>query len=497
MTRCRARAACVLFPLALIVARSAASQTVSEVSTIVIPIRTNLAPISSQIEARVEKRFDGKARERGIDVRYEAAREPIQLRMIGAGLHSSTTMKYALEACRGRFPCISCGFGEPRRVADIKLHTRLDWDPGWRLRSTTTVLPVHYARRCEVTWLGIDITRRFVAPRIEAQLVEAARIIDRNVPTLTNIRPQAQQIWTALQTPIELAPRTWLVLEPAEVGLSPITGSNTIVTTTLALRATTRVVVGDKPVVAQRPLPSLKRAPTGTPPSMRIPFDLELSYEEASRLATRDYAGRTYKVNGRNLTLSSIRLLPSSSGRVLVEAAIDYRGGRLRNYRGLVFLEGMPRFDPLTQSIVVPDLDYSLEPARRGLFARVTERVAHDSIRARLRESARFDLAPRIAEARTEITRALTRELARGVILRGRADAIEPHAVRALPNGIALHIVATGVAEVTLLPRSAGTAGCAGCSALRHVTDPFDRHGFGRRNAPDVSTLRLRSGLND
>jgi Domain of unknown function (DUF4403) len=450
MTCSRARKACVLFPLALIVARSAAGQTVSEISTIVIPIRTNLAPISSQIEARVEKRFDGKARERGIDVRYEAAREPIQLMMVGAGLHSSTTVKYAMEACRGRFPCISCGFGEARRVADITLHTKLDWDPAWRLRSTTTVLPVHYAKRCEVTWLGIDITRRFVAPRIEAQLVEAARIIDRNVPTLTNIRPQAQQIWTALQAPVELAPRTWLVLEPAEAGLSPITGSNAMVNTTLVLRATTRVVVGEQPAVAARPLPSLKRAPADAVPSIRVPFDLHLPYEEASRLATRDYAGRTYKVNGRDLTLSSIRLSPSSLGRVLVEATIDYRGGRLRNYRGVVFLEGTPRFDPATQSIVVPDLDYSLEPARRGLFARITERVAHDSIRTRLRESARFALGPRIVEARAEITRALTRELAPNVSLRGHADAIEPQAVLALPDGITLHIVATGAAEVLI-----------------------------------------------
>lgn len=450
MTRCRARTACVLFPLALIVARSALGQTVSEVSTIVIPIRTNLAPISSQIEARVEKRFDGKARERGIDVRYEAAREPITLMMVGAGLHSSTTVKYAMEACRGRFPCISCGFGEARRVADIKLHTRLEWDPGWRLRSTTTLLPVNYAKRCEVTWLGIDITRRFVAPRIEAQLQEAARIIDRNVPALTNIRPQAQQIWTALQMPVELAPRTWLVLEPVEVGLSPITGASAVVTTTLALRATTRVVVGEKPAVAQRPLPSLKRAPGNVPASMRVPFDLELSYEEASRLATRDYAGKTYKVNGRDLTLSSIRLLPAAPGRVLVEATIDYRGGRLRSYRGVVYLEGTPRFDPATQAVVVPDLDYSLDPARRGLFARITERVAHDSIRTRLRQSARFDLAPRIAEARAEITRALTRQLAPGVLLLGRADAIEPQAVLALPTGLSLHIVATGAAEVVI-----------------------------------------------
>jgi hypothetical protein len=451
VTCCRARGARVLFPLLCIVAWSGAAQPLPpELSTITIPIHTDLGPLASEIEKRVDPTFSGKTQERGIDIRYEVARDPIHLRMIGAGLHSSTTARYALEACRGRFPCISCGFGESRRIADITLHTALAWDPAWRLRSTTRLLPVSYAKPCEVTWLGIDITRRFVAPEVERQLVATAGVIDKNVPALTNLRPQAEQIWTALQTPTELAPRTWLVLEPTDVALSPITGTNTTVTTTLALHAVTRVVVGDKPAAARKPLPALKSVPATGPASVRVPFDLELPYAEASKLATRDYAGRVYRVNGKPLTLESIRIAPAPNARVLVEATIDYRGGALRNYRGPIFLEGTPRFDAATQTIVVPDLEYSLDPKRRGLFARIAERAAHESIRARLRESARFPLAPRITEMRAELSRALTRPLAPGVQLRGRADAIEPQGVTPRADVIAVRVVARGVAEITI-----------------------------------------------
>ena len=452
MTGCRARAARVLFPLLFIVAWGAAGQPLPpEVSTITVPIRTDLTPIAREVEARVQPRFTGTEHERGIDIDYDVIRDPIRLQMVGAGLHSSTSAKYALQACRGRFPCISCGIVNSRRVADIKLHTKLTWDPGWRLRSTTTLLPVHYPKPCEVTWLGIDITRRFVAPEVEKQLTEVARVIDRNIPAQTNIRPQAEQIWTALQFPFEIAPRTWLVLEPTDVALSPISGTNTTVTTTLTLRATTRVLVGDKPAMRRRPLPALQTTPQTAPPAgVRVPFDLELPYAEASRLATRDFAKKTYRVDGKPLTIESLRIAPAPNGKVLVEAAIDYRGGLLRNYRGLVFLEGTPRFDAATQTIVVPDLDYSLDPKRRGLFARIAERAAHDSIRARLRDSARFPLGPRIAAARGVITRALTRQLAPGVSLRGRADAIEPQAVTATPTAINVRVVMKGAAEVTI-----------------------------------------------
>jgi hypothetical protein len=183
---------------------------------------------------------------------------------------------------------------------------------------------------------------------------------------------------------------------------------------------------------------------------VRVPFDLELPYEEASRLATRDYGNRTVKVNGRALTLTSLRIAPAPNNRVLIEAMIDYRGGRLRNYKGPIFLEGTPRFDPATQTIVVPDLEYSLDPKRRGLFARIAERAAHDTIRARLREAARFPLAAQIAEVRTELARALTRPLGQGVLLKGRADAIEPQSVTPRADVIAVRVVARGAAEITI-----------------------------------------------
>ena len=452
MAASRARYGRSLFPFLLIVAcASPVRGQGPEPSTIVVPIRASLAPLGPQIEARVPKTFADKVRESGIDVRYEVERAPIHLEMVGAGLHSTTTMKYALEACRGRFPCISCGFGEARRIADVRLHSTFAWDPTWRLRSTTRPLPVHYAKRCQVTWLGIDITTRFVAPVVEDQLQETARVIDRNTPALTDIKPRAEQIWTALQMPVELAPRTWLVLEPNDVALTPISGKGSMITSTLLLHAQTRVIVGEKPIVKRRPLPPLKTGATGSQPALvRVPLDLQLPYDEASRLATRDFAGKTYKVNGRTLIVESIRLAPATNGRILMEAKIDYRGGTLRNYRGLVFLEGTPRYDPATTSIIVPDLDYSLEPKRRGFFSRIAERAAHVSIRQRLREAARFDLAARFASLRQEVTRGLTRQLGSGVQLRGRADAIEPANVTALEQVISVHVIVTGQAEVVI-----------------------------------------------
>ena len=422
---------------------------------ITVPIRTSLAPLVPQIESRVPNRFADTVRERGIDVRYDVLRDPLQLAMIGGGLHARTKIRYAMEACRGRFPCISCGFGEPRREADVTLHTKLEWDPSWRIRSSTTLLPVHYGRRCEVTWLDIDITRRFVAPVVEEQLGTAARIIDRNTPALTSIRRDAEEIWTSLQTPVELAPRTWLVLEPNEVALTPISGSGASITSTLVLHALTRVVIGERPPPSRKPLPPLRVVPAADSSGIRVPFDIHIGWDDATRILAREVAGKTFTAGGKPLTIESVRLAPADGGKVQIEAMIDYRGGLLRNYQGLIFLEGTPRFDPVTQTVVLPDLDYSLDASRSNPLLRIAERAVHDSVRDRLRAGARLPLAGRIAEMRGEITRALTRQLAPGVALRGHIDAIQPLAVTPLQDILLVRVVATGRADVqiALAPR--------------------------------------------
>ena len=416
-----------------------------------MPIRASLGSLLPEIESHVPNQLSDTAKERGIDIRYEVARDPLKLQMIGSGLLAKTTVHYAMEACRGKFPCISCGFKkEGRREADITLHTKLAWDPSWRLTSTTKLLPVNYEKPCEVTWLNIDITRRFVAPVVEQQLNAAARIIDKNTPALATIRPHAEQVWTSLQTPVEIAPRTWFVLEPSEVTLAPITGSNLTVTTTLGLRAMTRIVVGSKPTATRKPLPQLSGAAGSQPAGLRVPFDIELSYDDATRFISNEVAGKTLTIEGKPLTIVSILLRPSTSGKVLITASIDYRGGGLRNYKGLIYLEGTPRFDTATSMIVIPDLDYSLDPKRRGFLARIAEHAAHDNIRSRLRTSARLPLGDRLNAMRDEITRALTRDLGRGVTMRGRADALQPVAVTPLANVLLIRMLATGSAEVQI-----------------------------------------------
>ncbi|MEO8036699.1 MAG: DUF4403 family protein [Acidobacteriota bacterium] len=438
-----------------------------ELSTIVMPIRTSLLPLLPLLEAQVPKsviKVDGfeMDQQQRFGVQYRVTREPIALNLQGTGVHATAKVHYALQGCRrtvnpitgvvSMFPCLSCGFGETMREAEILLDSHLQWDPQWRLRSTTRARPVDYARRCGVTLFHVDITEWVIAPLVQEQLADVVKTIDHNMPLLTNLRPTAQQVWTALQSPIEIAPRTWLVLEPTDVALEPIRGSGLIAASAIALQARTRVVIGERPAIIPRPLPPL-RAGAAAPPGLRVPADIEVPYDEASRILTAQFAKQTYDTGAGPLLIESIRVSPTATGRLGIEAVIDYRGGLLKRYRGSVFLEGVPRFDAATSTLSFADLEYSLDPSRKSLFLRMTDHFAHDAVRTQLRNNAHWSVAPQLAEMRAAIEAGLARPLAPGARLSGHVTSITPTAVTLRSDTLALHVVASGTAAIELVLR--------------------------------------------
>jgi hypothetical protein len=446
--------------LLVVFCASAALAQEAELSTISIPVRTTLAPLLPQLEAQVPKSmskldaFELEPQQR-YGAKYDVARQPIALNMIGSGIHATTTVKYAVNGCRrtknvltgeyAMWPCVSCGFNEKMREAWIAIDSHLEWDANWRLRTKTRAQPVAFPNRCTVTFANVDVTDRVIAPLVNEQLRDVAKSIDVNTPKLTNIRPTAQQIWTSLQMPSEIAPRTWLVLEPLDVALGAIQGSGLNVSSAITLRARTRVVVGERPVVAARPLPALRVAKE-TAGGIRVPIDVEVTYADATRILSEQVGKKTYDVGGRNLIVDTITLSPAANGKLTIVASIDYRGGLFRNYRGLVFLEGLPRFT--NGSVEIVDVDYSVDPSRHNPFLRMADRLAHDAVRSQIAANAKWPIAAQVNALRTEVQRALTRQLSPGVSLRGTIASLDVQSLTPLPDALRIHVLATGTAEV-------------------------------------------------
>ncbi len=434
----------------------------SEISTITIPIRTTLAPLLPQLESQVPKameKLDGYELDptKGYGLKYRVARDPIALNMAGSGLHATVTVRYQLEGCRRMtkpfggettmWPCISCGFGEPMREALISIDSHLEWDASWRLRTKTVARPVEFPNRCTVTFVGIDISDWKLGPLVNEQLRDLVKTIDANTPKVTNLKPNAEQIWSALQSPLEVAPKTWLVLEPVDLAVAPLSGSGLNVQSALTLHARTRLVIGAKPAVSNTHLPPL-RVEAANGGGIRVPFAIELPYAEASRIITEQFGRKKYKVGGGELGLEHLTLAPAPDGKLTIEAEIDFHGGLLKKYHGIVYLEGTPQFDEASKRMKIVGIDYSIDPRRHNPFVRTADRLAHDSVRKAIAENASWSIAGELERIRGEIEKAISRTLTKGIALHGTVQSIEPGKVDIDNDRITIHALATGTADI-------------------------------------------------
>lgn len=433
----------------------------AEFSTIAIPIRASLRPLLPLLERRVPAAIDRSTsweiEPRGrFAMRYQVVREPIALKMIGNGLHATSTIRYAVEGCRRTanpfsgevvlWPCLSCGFAQPMRRAEIALQTTLEWDAEWRLRSSTRAAPVHFPDRCRVTLAQLDITDWKIAPEVNRQLQEAVRTIDANTPALTRLRPEAGSAWSSLQEPVAIGPRSWLLIEPSDVSFTPIQGTGLEVTSTLRLRARIRVVVADTaPLVVKKPLPSLGRVPQAAG-GLRVPVDIELPYDDASRLLTESFGHRRYG----DMAVGAIGLARGGDGKVRVRLEVDYRASMLQKYRGSVDLEGTPVYDPSLRLVALTGLEYTLDPTRRNLFVSVADRLAHRSLRDQLERNAHWPIGAAMDQWKSQIARALTRSLGQGATMSGSISSLEPAIASIGDRAIVLRVVAAGNAEIRL-----------------------------------------------
>ncbi len=431
------------------------------VSIIAVPLHISLEPLLPIIDAAVPKqaeKLDGYEldAQKRFGVRYRMHRSPIAIRMIGAGVHATTTLQYALEGCRRTFnpvtrshtmwPCGSCGFGERPREAAIALHSALAWDPGWRIRSRTTARPVEFPNRCTVTMLDIDVTDWKIAPLANHHLREIAGTIDRHTPRLADFRPAAERIWAALQEPVEVGPRAWLLVEPREAGFGPITGNGTQLSTTLQLRARTRLIVGERPRISHVPLPQLRLGFQGQH-DLHVAADVTIPYSDASRMVSEQVAGRAFD-KGR-LTIKTISLTPADGGRVAVRAAIDYRGGSLKRYLGDILLVAELALDAPTSTLFLKNVEYSL-PSRRDLFFRAVSSLSRDAIREAIETRARSSLSPSLDRMRADVQRASNRTLSPGTQLRTNVKEMRASTISSNPEAIVIRVILTGEAMIDI-----------------------------------------------
>ena len=377
---------------------------------------------------------------------FSLDRLPISASMTGRVARVETVVEYGLTAYYDPpiLPEVSgsCGTGDDgkrrlRVVIEAPLEITEDWRLGTKAKLVTVEPPSDADRdRCQVTFLGIDLTDR-VVDGARAFLVDQERTVDSMAATL-DLRPSFEAWWNTLREPVPLADSVWLMVGPDSIRQGTLGGSGDSVWVELALGARPSVVVGPRPDADTTALPPLGKGAFES--GLDLVVEGRADYGTLSRMLMTQVAGTDVEHEGRTVTVDSLHVFGVGGGRIALDVRVS------GDLSARLYFTGTPELDPLNQTISVPDLDFDV--ATEDVLVAAAAWLRRGGLRALLRERASWPLGPVSDRLETWLDEGLNREISPDLGVVGRVESVIPREVYALRDHLLVRIGARAEAHM-------------------------------------------------
>lgn len=437
----------VRIPPSATTADSAAVLPPQELATIALPVTISLASLRVALD-RALPPADSLDRARCsaagglVCHQYVYRRDSLSLAMDGDRVGVFAALRYrGRVAAPGVGGLGSCGYApDPMRRAQLRMATTLFWRVDWRLATRNTDVAASLLDPCRVTVLDIDATP-VMKRMLDAQLSQVRRQIDSAVPALSDVRRAADSLWRSMQEPVAMdsTNAAWLVMAPERVSVAPLSGVSGYLSTGIVITARPRVVLGPRPDISIRPLPSLTLArPSG---GLHVPVDVEIPFDELGRRAAATLAT---EAAGTGITVDSVKVWSRADTAVV---RVDVRG----KLDGALFLVGRFAYDGASRSLVIDDLRYTLDS--RTTMSRLKATLGALSIRHAIEDATgrgKLNVGQQLDAIRSQLTLGLNRELGNGVVLGGMVRDVRVEGLYTTPTAFVVRAVLEGDARLTM-----------------------------------------------
>ncbi len=382
---------------------------------------------------------------------YAATRSPFNAFADGKLVHLQSTLSYS---ARGFYkpplgPTISagCGNGKDKPRIEVELSTPLTLNSDWHLASHAALERIEPASNdprdhCDVSMLHHDVTDRVVAAAHDG-IVQHLGDIDHRIAEV-DLHDRFNGWWGMLAKPIRLRDGLWLLLRPQRLAIGAVTGHEHVLTIPVTLEAQPLIVTAqDEPATDTVPLPPLGH--DGVEHGFHISIDGIVDYAAATAVVTTALAGKQVTEANRTITVKDVTVAPAPTGQLAL--TLNFTG----DAKGMLRFMGKPKYDSLTRSIIVPDLDYDL--ATDDNLIKAYSWIRSDAVRATLREKARFPVDSVLARGKELLLSGLNRRIGTVMTLKATVDGVGVRGLYVTRGGIVVRADATGTAGVAVTPQ--------------------------------------------
>jgi len=326
----------------------------------------------------------------------------------------------------------SCGSDTSPSRAHVNISYQLGWNQNYHL-NITGKWAVNYGP-CNLTVVNINAVPH-VQAIINPKIADTANKLQAAIEAV-DFRPQVQNLWTALQTPIQ-TPQLHgnLYITPTGVGASPLNGNGTVITDSFTIYARTAIFDPSQlpPGAPQRdpfqppPVPAtLQLLPTPSNGAFQINTIGHLTFPDATAVAKQRLDGTPVNLMNLHSTLTVKQVGGNGS---LAYALIQLDG----DLQGSVYLSGQMAYDPASNELSIVNLALTPEEVSAFTQAMITS-FQDPAFLASIESKLKWDMSGTFNSFRNDVnSRISNAALGGGFVLNGKVSAVNSTYLAAYP----------------------------------------------------------------
>lgn len=418
------------------------------VSHVVVPVELSLREIETELNKQLDGLiYDDTDFEDGVLMKVWKI-SPILLSMNGETIIYEVPIKIWSKV---KWEFSQFGFKlSDEFTADASLrmtfNTKLKIGTFWTLEPQTTLQKYDWIQKPVVTGGSVSLPITFIADKvIKSQQKIITEAIDDEIKNQIVLRKYVEEGWNAMHQPIQLydSPVAWLRLKPSNISVTPLTGNKDFATASIQIDGVAETFLGNKPPVTLKNLPNVSYI-NKTAGDFSISLINEMSYENASKLASQYLAGETYtSSNGKKkIHIDSISIY-GGGDNLIVKTKVS------GNITGYIYFKGKPTYDSITQTIYLKDLDFSIET--KNAMVKTGSWILKSSIKKRMQEALRYSVEKDMADMKKRVNTFITSyKINKNAELKAALVTLSPKEIFITEESIKAVIYATGSMKLSV-----------------------------------------------
>lgn len=318
-------------------------------------------------------------------------------------------------------------------LTNWKLNTNTEFKSlDWNESPTTKV----FGKEVAITYL-INPTIKMFKSKIE-------KSIDQSIAKSMDFKPNVLDALEKITTPFEMSEtyQNWLRIVPVELYTTDAELKKDNIALKMGMKCNMETVVGQQPQTKFDRNKIILKPVTSMPDKVSANIVAISTYDDASKIMTRNFAGQEFASGSRKVTVQNVSIW-HKNGKMVI--ALDMIG----SLNGTIYLAGFPQYNDQTKEIFFDQLDYALET--KSTLMRTANWLAQGYILKKIKESCRYSIKPNLDEGKQNMLKYLKNYSPMpGVFVNGTMDDIQFQKIQLTNKAIVAFVKVDGNLAVTV-----------------------------------------------